>query len=372
MAKSSKLQVMISSRCKDNFPAGPNGVPLSDIRKEIRKEIEALKIFRRQIFEVWINEESPPKGGDWDSWEWCLDFAKGCDIFISLYNGDAGWSNGGIGICHAELEAAFNRAPAKVRLINIDFVPPKKGSKDQKNLLFKRYVDRQNFFSNGKIDTVKKLKDVIKQAVYDALLALAKAGVREASKGRFYRGEALDWSHLDLRTRKEKMCEILKDAIIQREDSSEKGNDLIVKFDNTDCLIVVNAIPAAFSIGEAKEMVGRPFLRDYELASSLTRGRGGPVHVIACHKNVTETQAIKLLGVTDATVVSAPFGIFAAENISKVQLVLIANCRDETTTRHSVQRFFEWIVQSREDRLVAKRARSRAKIVSIISKELNT
>ncbi len=63
MAKSSKLRVMISSRCDDKFPADLSGRPLSEIRKELKMEIEAFEVFGKKIFEVWINEETPPQGG---------------------------------------------------------------------------------------------------------------------------------------------------------------------------------------------------------------------------------------------------------------------------------------------------------------------
>ncbi len=56
MAKSPKLGVMISSRCNDKFPADPAGRPLSEIRKELKKEIDAFEIFDKKIFDVWINE----------------------------------------------------------------------------------------------------------------------------------------------------------------------------------------------------------------------------------------------------------------------------------------------------------------------------
>jgi len=51
MAKSSKLRVMISSRCDDLFPAS-GGRALSEIRKDLKQEIEALEAFGRKIFGV--------------------------------------------------------------------------------------------------------------------------------------------------------------------------------------------------------------------------------------------------------------------------------------------------------------------------------
>jgi hypothetical protein len=89
MAKSSRLVMMISSRCNDRFPTA-GGRPLSEIRRELKKEIEALEVFGRRPFEVWINEEVPPQGGTWDSWEVCLEAVEDCDILIVISNGNAG------------------------------------------------------------------------------------------------------------------------------------------------------------------------------------------------------------------------------------------------------------------------------------------
>jgi hypothetical protein len=86
--------------------------------------------------------------------------------------------------------------------------------------------------------------------------------------------------------------------------------------------------------------------------------------------NDLKPQATKLLGFPDATVVSAPFGIFVADNIQKMQFAFIVNCRDEANTRHGVQRFFEWLAQTGEDALVAERAMARARIVAAIAKEV--
>jgi hypothetical protein len=59
MAKASKLRIMISSRCLDFYRAGQTATRLSDIRKILKTEIEAVAIFGKEIFEVWINEEEP-------------------------------------------------------------------------------------------------------------------------------------------------------------------------------------------------------------------------------------------------------------------------------------------------------------------------
>ena len=372
MAKSSKLCVMISSRCDDKFPVAPSGRPLSEIRKELKAEIEVLEVFGKKVFEVWINEETPPQGGTWDSWEVCLQAVNDCDILVVLSNGNAGWAKDGgdIGICHAELITALARAPGKVRLIALGNIPVMKTAEGVRNHRFQGYVKTQSLFRGSAVTTEGALKARVKEAVHDALLALAQAGVRESSKGRFHSGQALDWSRLDFRGRRAEMRRVLRDAMRQRAGSSDDGDHLIVELAGTDVVLVPDAIPAAITIGAAKEMVGQPFLRDHELYRVVKGKRGGPVHVIGCHKNATETQATKLLGFPDATVVNAPFGVFVADNIQKVQFAFIVNCRDDATTRHGVQRFFEWLAQTGEEALVAERAKARARIVSAIAKEV--
>lgn len=66
--------------------------------------------------------------------------------------------------------------------------------------------------------------------------------------------------------------------------------------------------------------------------------------------------------------------VFGGENtlsdhVQKIQLVFVANCRDETATRHGVQRFFEWLRGSGERERLVKRAGARRRIVETIAQE---
>lgn len=58
-----KVKIMISSRCNDTFPAagGAGSRTLSQIRAQLKREIESEKLFGREAFEVWINEDEPPE-----------------------------------------------------------------------------------------------------------------------------------------------------------------------------------------------------------------------------------------------------------------------------------------------------------------------
>ena len=75
MGSSTKIRVMLSSRCNDLFPE-KSATKLSDIRRSLKKEIEAQNVLGRSVFEVWINEDAPPADGTVDSWEACLQAVR--------------------------------------------------------------------------------------------------------------------------------------------------------------------------------------------------------------------------------------------------------------------------------------------------------
>jgi hypothetical protein len=91
MATSSKIKIMISSRCNDPFPVAAKGAKrLSDIRAQLKAEIEAVRIFGQPVYEVWINEKAAEDGSQ-QAWDHCMEQARDCDVFIALFNGNAGW-----------------------------------------------------------------------------------------------------------------------------------------------------------------------------------------------------------------------------------------------------------------------------------------
>lgn len=370
MAKSSKLRVMLSSRCNDKFPAGAT-TTLTDIRRDLKKEIEGMEIAGQKAFEVWINEDAPPAGSTWDSWDVCIQAVKDCDILLAISNGNAGWANGSgdIGICHAEMMTGLSIAPAKVRLIALDNIPITKDAAGIRNKRFQDELSKQSLFRGATVTSLADLKTRVKEALHDSVILLAQAGVRDAAKGKFHSGAALDWSRLDFSSRQTQMRRVLREALLARTGSFEDAGRLLIKMDGCDVLVEPHAIPSALTVGPAKESVGQPFLRDHLLEATLTGKRGGPLHIIACHKTATESQAAKLLGFPDATLVTGPFGVFVADPIQKVQFAFITNCRDEANTRHGLQRFMEWLSQTGEEKLLASRAQARARIVKAIAKE---
>jgi hypothetical protein len=371
MAVSRKIRIMISSRSKASFASGAGSPKLATIRMELKEEIEAEKLFGEASYEVWINEKAPPQG-TWDISDTCTQAVKDCDVLIALYNGDAGWATeaGDIGICHDELSMAYSTAPGKVRLIMLPLAPNDDKKARERNKRFQDYVEAQHPFAGGEVRTVEDLKQRVREALRDAVVTLTQSGVLEAGRGRRDVGDALKWTQMNFDERRKAITGVLRDSIGQRSAARQQGANLFWRVDDKELLFVVDAIPAAMSVAAAREMVGQPFLRDHEHVPSLTGDRGGPVHVIGCHKTVTETQATKLLGFPDATVVTTQFGVYVADNVQKIQLVLIANCCDDANTRHGVQRFFDWLRQTGEGSDLAKRAAARGRIVRQIAKEL--
>jgi hypothetical protein len=363
---------MISSRCNDLFPAsGTSSRPLSEIRTELKTELEALTFAGQQLLEVWINEDAPPHEGSSDSWEVCLKAVKECDLLIALSNGNAGWAKAAsdIGICHAELLFGLAHAPHKVRLISLGEIVCDDSDSGKRNKRFQEYLTTQSLFRGGEVKTPETLKRRVYQVVFDGVLRLAQAGVRSNGAVKTHAGIALDWSRMNFKERQAKVSEVIKDVLKARDGSTHVSGGVVVPLQTTKVLFDINAIPEAMSVSAAREMVGQPFLRDHLNKAILAKAIAGPVHVIGCHKGVTEAQAIKLLGIPDATVVTTPFGVYVSDNVQKIQLVFVANCRDDSTTRHGLQRFFEWMDQTGEGPLLAKRAQSRSRIVKAIAKE---
>lgn len=367
----SRIKVMLSSRCLDKFPAGSKST-LTDLRKELKSEIESAHVLGRKLFEVWINEDAPPAEGTQDSWDTCLQAVRDCDVLIVLSNGNAGWATGkqDIGICHAEYMEGLRSAQAKVRLVALPNVANAKGAVGERNRRFQDYLSRQTAFRGGDVKTVDDAKKRVFEALSDALISLTQRGVLAGASARFDVGAALDWTRLDFRQRKIAMESTLKTALSGLKGAKTVNGGVVVKLGGKDVAVVVHAIPAAFGVAAARELVGRPFLEDHQRIELLASAHG-PLHLIACHRGATETQATSLLGFPDATVVSGPFGVFVADDVQKMQFAFLANCRDDSQTRHASQRFFEWLQQTGEGTLVARRAVSRARIVKLVAKEMN-
>jgi hypothetical protein len=206
-------------------------------------------------------------------------------------------------------------------------------------------------------------------ALQDAVASMVHLGVNN-SRG-WDTGAPFDWSRLDYAQRKSAMETVLH-ASLRSEGAEKAGSARIHKLENERVFFCCHAVSAAMTVPAAREMVGRPFLRDHELFGLMSGPIQGPVHVIACQKGVTENQAVSLLGFPDATIVTPAFGVYVADNVQKIQLVLLVNCRDESSTPYAVQRFFDWLVRSGEAKFLAARAKDRKAIIAAIAGQVNS
>lgn len=362
-----KMKVMISSRCADPFPLGSDK-SLSESRRALKERLLGAQVFGQELFEVWINEDAPPAAGD-TGWDACINKVDEADVLLVLFNGNAGWSktSGGVGICHGELKRALDTAPGKVRLIRLGSEDDVKAPRGAIHNEFRAFVQRHDLFRDA-ATTVDELMKVGEQTVLHAFADFVGWGVREARKGKYYLGDALEWSKFDYRERQVRIRSTLTDALVAA--GAARLSDSVVRYriERAHVLLAIDGVPAALSIGAAREMIGRPFLRDHELVTMMDNAIG-PVHLIGCNRVATESQALQILGFPDATIVTAPFGIYVAEDLQKVQFVLLSNCRDETTTRNALQRFLEWLEVAGETLDLVNRARSRKRIVEAVAKE---
>lgn len=364
------IKIMISSRCNDAFPAG--GERLSTLRRRIKQELEGSQLLGKSLFEVWINEDAPPADTSADSVDVCLAQVDKADILLVLSNGNAGWATtaADIGICHAELMRATSRAAAKVRIVSLGNLADDGKDPDQsrRNKRFQAYLETQNFFRGGTVRTADEAVERAREAVFDALQELVRLGGREARKGRFHTGDALLWSRFNFPQRQDVIAETIVTALRDRGGVRLGERSARLTIADAAVLILVHAVPAGLAVPAAREMIGRPFLDDHRHTKAL-KNAAGPVHLIGCHKGATETQAASLLGFPDATIVPTPFGVYVADPVQKVQFVFIRDCRDEASTRFGVQRLFDWLSQTGEDVVMARRAEARARIVQAIARE---
>jgi hypothetical protein len=291
------------------------------------------------------------------------------DILLVLYNGNAGWtaSGGDIGICHGEFLRGFEKAPGKVYPVQLGSSKDIKAHDGPANQRFQSYVETANLF-RGSALTEKALIDVVEETLLHATADLVGLGGREARRGKFYLGDALEWSRQNYVRREALICDVLRDAL--QDDGAAVINERLLahKVDGEEVVFMLHAVPASLGVSSARDLVGRPFLRDHEHVQDLLK-RAGPVHLIGCNRNVTETQATNILGFPDAIVIAGPFGIYVADDIQKVQFVLLANCRDESMTRIGLQRFTQWLSQSGEGARVVQRAQARSRIAGAIAAE---
>ncbi len=361
---------MISSRNNATF----DNQALSTIRTDLKEMIEKEKLFGKEVFEVWINEEEVAQNFDETIWSKCLKEARQADIVIAIYNGEAGWlrPSDTIGICHAELLEALNAGRGKVWAIELADIESKIYNDNEKkaNEKFQKFMKDQELFSDS-VKKVSTLQKSIKGILKDAVIQLVQKGVREVSRDEGNHGETLVWKRMNYDQRSEAIVRTLEDSIDKQGTGYEKDGEFYLEFNKFQMIVKLHAIPDSVSISSARERVGQPFLEDFKSPIALVDDKNiiGPIHIIGCHKTVTETQVRNILGFSDATILKDSFGIYVADNIQKIQMIFLEKCSDSHGVSLRFQSLIEWLERTGELEELIKRAISRKNIIHTIANE---
>lgn len=364
-----RIRVMISSRNAAYTSEAGSTYDLAELRKVLKRDIEGARLFGEQIFDCWINEKEPAKSAGRDLWEECVAEIRRAHVVLVLYNGDAGWtgSDEGIGICQAELKAALHAGRARTRVIQL----PLARVTGKRHTSFRQQVAREQLFTGAPAKTVEEASATALASLVEVITNQSRVGGFVLRKDAFAYGQALEWAKMDYATRSAAMRHACAAALNVMPNAKVAQTDELsvpVTIQSEKVLFCVHAIPAGASVAAARELVGKPHLNDHIRFRDEAKVLG-PVHVIACYKTATEKQATDLLGFPDATVLPTTFGVFLADEVQKIQVAFLANCRDETSTAFAVQRFMEWLSGTDEDITLVKRARARRRIVKVIHDE---
>ena len=370
MNKPPQIRVMLSSRSMSRVFAPPNETTLEDLRRKLQEHLHALRwvlpgevsgpglTSDDPIFDVWIHENDTASSDD-NTFERSLKEIRRADIIIVLYTGEAGSAEGNdqIGICHAELQEALARRGAVVHIVELE---PTKQAEDPNDLRFRQYVSDLKRF-HTKAENEQDLLAKVRRLLHKAVAELTKHGAR--GRPRLDRGQPLDWNRLDLVSRQRTMRNALTAELGVWPPDPKIKAPVVIELAGRRFGARLDAIPAALSVAAARELVGQPFHRDHHFVSRLSKSQPGVIHLIACHRGVTEAQATRMLGTPDAIAVPSDFGVYAADHVQHIQMFLLAHCADESAIGVAVRRLDEWLRQTDEIDRVARRAEARRQIL---------
>ncbi|MGQ0801351.1 MAG: hypothetical protein ACT4NL_14735 [Pseudomarimonas sp.] len=372
---------MLSSRSQSEVFAAP--IKLEIVRRNLQALLHRLRwsdadastpllgASAQPIYDVWIHENELAVATANTILKLSLVEIGKADIIIVLYTGEAGSAadDRDIGICHAELLEAVARRGDVVYIIEL---APLVGSSAAAAPLSKRDKAFQTYVNGLGVFRVQVRDEAQLQAAAVALLhqAVAQLVRRGASGGRRRdRGQPLDWGRLDLAQRRRSMRAALATAL-ESDAAESPGTASRILLAGHALSVRIDAIPDALSVAAAREMVGQPFQRDHLLIDTAREDAPGIVHLIACHRGVTETQAKKMLGTSDAMAIASDFGVYAADHVQQIQIFFLAQCADAGAVAIALRRLNEWLAQFGEIQRVVARAKGRQQILRAVHEAL--
>ena len=365
---------MISSQCEAEIDFQGKPQKLTVVRRALKKEIEGFRLphQKKALFDCWINEDSTSGVGSANWWDHCKKQAIDADLVIVLYSGAAGGGlpKSDMGICHAELEAALGVAADRVRVIKLPAVPAASDVLQKKrDSKFQSYFGTLGHFRTS----ANTGEDVLAKAwneIHPALVDLVHLGSSSFHLSQASTGHALDWHRLSYEDRKREMETVMTESLSSQPKAAKLASGVQVEIAGAQVFLKVHAAPSSLSESTAREMVGQPFLTDHRLHSDMKKSKAGPIHLVACPKNVTENQARSMLGFPDATIVSDSFGIHIADNIQRIQIALLKNCVSPSAISRQFAEWFEFLRRTKEDAHVLDRAQHRFRIIETIAKTI--
>jgi hypothetical protein len=364
-----KFSVFISSRNLD--PIVINGVPgenLTDVRLFLKTELEKELFMDEKFLLVEINETFGMDGTE-NSYNICMQHAGESDLVIVLYNGEAGWGpdGNGIGICHAELDAAFQASSKKVAMIDISKfspVPVATGEALIRNIAFKNYYTKLNRFNNPlKLTKAQQTPDGFRNALLHSIKNVISRhfAARIAHSNMYYamsanNAVAKDWKQLNYEPRSAQMKQALSRL-------AEKD----ILFEHV--LKISHAIPDKMSVPDAKSYTGRPFLIDQDEVTKkgVLATATGPLHFIAVFGPATESQVKAIIGYPDISVIKDDFGYYLWEQHMHIQLVVLTECTTPVAIATKFQLFQTWATGNDETEKINNRAKARSHILRSIN-----
>ena len=369
------LEVMISSRCRTEIRRDDSGrtESLTGLRRRAKKALEStFEVGGERLFDVWVNEDERRQGADETWYSASEKRARRADIVLVLFTEDSGSRLAGpLGVCHAEFVSAMEDSPAKVRIVDLRPAITVPGDCDA---AFAGDVDDRSLVTETAA-TGDEAVERLRSQLLAALRTLARHGTLDLRR-RTKSGSEIAWDRLSFEDRKSHMEAALVLALgdvvdggatVDPPPNGARGQVVTGTVGGRSVVFACHGAPAGLSLAASREMVGQPFLRDHVYAGLLDPGRRsgrvGPVHVIASPQPVTESQARRLLGFPDATVVKDAWGIWVTDALQRVQLVLVDRATSASSTVARVQQAFTWLRTSGEDVTLAQRAERRARIV---------
>jgi hypothetical protein len=364
-----KFSVFISSRNLDPIVINDSpGESLTEVRLFLKDKLEAELFLGEKYLLVEINETFGMDGTE-NSYNICMQHAAEADLVIVLYNGEAGWGpdGNGIGICHAELDAAFQASSKKVAIVDISKfspVPAATGEAATRNSAFKNYYTKLNRFNNPlKLRKADQTAEGFRNALLKSLQNIISRhfAARIAHSNMYYAMSAnntvaKDWQQLNYEPLSVQMKERL---------SALADKDLFFK----DALKISHAIPDRMSEPDARSYTGRPFLSDQDAITQkgVPDTATGPLHFIAVFGPATVSQVKGIIGYPDISVIKDDFGYYLWEQHMHIQLVVLTDCTTPVAIATKFQLFQTWATGNDEVDKINNRAKARSHILRSIN-----